>query len=163
MKTESRFQTVGRVLQTKPAAVAVIRGIDPQLRGTVRFYSTRYGVLVAADIGGLPLATADCTKPVFGFHIHEGTTCTGPSSDPFADVGSHYNPDDCPHPSHAGDLPPLFEAGGRAFTAFLTDRFTVREIIGKTVIIHSSPDDFTTQPAGNAGTKIACGEIVAMR
>jgi len=41
----------------------------------------------------------------------------------------------------------------------LSDRFCVKEIIGRTVIIHSSPDDFYTQPSGNAGTKIACGVI----
>ena len=50
---------------------------------------------------------------------------------------------------------------GYAFSAFLTDRFTVKEIVGRTVIMHSSPDDFTSQPSGNAGEKIACGEIVA--
>ena len=72
---------------------------------------------------------------------------------------THYNPKDCPHPYHAGDMPPLFGNNGEAFMAFMTDRFTVEEIIGKTVIIHSNPDDFTTQPGGNSGEKIACGKI----
>ena len=49
--------------------------------------------------------------------------------------------------------------GCLAFLAFITDRFTANEVIGKTVIIHDSPDDFTTQPSGNAGNKIACGII----
>lgn len=39
------------------------------------------------------------------------------------------------------------------------NKFTVKDIIGKVVIIHEMPDDFTTQPSGNSGTKIACGEI----
>lgn len=56
-------------------------------------------------------------------------------------------------------MPPLFGNDGKAFSAFLTDRFTVKEIVGKTVIIHSSTDDFTTQPSGNSGEMIACGEI----
>jgi Cu-Zn family superoxide dismutase len=56
-------------------------------------------------------------------------------------------------------MPPLFGNQGYAFLMFLTDRFTAREIIGKTVIIHDKPDDFTTQPAGNSGNKIACGVI----
>ena len=56
-------------------------------------------------------------------------------------------------------MPPLFGCNGAAFSVFLTDRITVNEIIGKTVIIHSDPDDFTSQPSGNAGTKIACGVI----
>ena len=49
--------------------------------------------------------------------------------------------------------------GGYALQAFLTDRFTVRDIIGRTVIIHDGLDDFTSQPAGNAGARIACGVI----
>ena len=89
------------------------------------------------------------------------TETTGNEDDPFADAKTHYNPKSCPHPYHAGDLPPLFSANGYAYSAVLTDRFTVDEIIGKTVVIHSSPDDFTTQPSGNAGRKIACGVITA--
>jgi Cu-Zn family superoxide dismutase len=94
-------------------------------------------------------------------HIHEGGSCTGNAADPFADAGSHYNPEGCEHPAHAGDLPPLFSNRGTAWGAVLTDRFSVGEISGKTVIIHLNPDDFTTQPAGNSGAKIACGVIRA--
>lgn len=43
-----------------------------------------------------------------------------------------------------------------------TDRFYVDEIIGKTVIVHEDPDDFHTQPSGNAGKKIACGVILRL-
>ena len=42
---------------------------------------------------------------------------------------------------------------------FLIDTFTVDEIIGKTIIIHNKADDFETDPSGDSGTKIACGEI----
>ena len=49
--------------------------------------------------------------------------------------------------------------GDAAYLAVATSRFTVRDIIGKTVVIHSDADDFRTQPAGNAGEKIACGTI----
>jgi Cu-Zn family superoxide dismutase len=47
----------------------------------------------------------------------------------------------------------------RAYLSVLTDRFNVSDIIGRTVIIHNMPDDFTSQPSGNAGEKIACGVI----
>ncbi len=72
---------------------------------------------------------------------------------------THYNPGGCEHPRHAGDLPPLFGNDGAAVSLFLTSRFSVEDVIGKTVIIHDSPDDFTTGPSGNAGEKIACGVI----
>ncbi len=85
--------------------------------------------------------------------------CSGDSNDQFSGAMAHYNPCDCKHPHHAGDMPPLFENDGYAFNVFLTDRFEINEIIGRTVIIHSNPDDFTTQPSGDSGTKIACGVI----
>ena len=51
------------------------------------------------------------------------------------------------------------ENHGKADMAVLTDRFRVDEIIGRTVVLHRNPDDFQTQPSGNAGIKIACGII----
>ncbi|MBR6728207.1 MAG: superoxide dismutase family protein, partial [Clostridia bacterium] len=88
------------------------------------------------------------------------TSCAEGEDDPFAATGAHYNPEGCPHPYHKGDLPPLFGADGVAISAFLSDRFSVSEVLGKTVVLHSAPDDFTTQPAGGAGEKIACGVIL---
>ena len=58
-------------------------------------------------------------------------------------------------------MPPLFANAGYAFLVFYTDRFTVPEVVGRTVVIHDMPDDFTTQPAGNSGKKIACGVVKA--
>ena len=145
-----------------PDAVAIINGSKayPHIHGIVRFYTVKSGVMVRAEVWGLPQGEGECGFPVFGFHIHSGGSCSGNKEDLFADALGHYNPQSCPHPAHAGDLPPLFGVGGRAVSVFLTNRFNVREVIGKAVIIHSSPDDFTTQPAGNSGTKIACGIIV---
>ncbi len=149
-------------LRGRPAATATIKGSTdyPEITGTVQFFNTSRGVLVAAQIWGLPAGTGACAHPVFGFHIHEGGACTGDAADPFAAAMTHYNPRSCPHPYHAGDLPPLFGNKGHALSIFLTDRFSIEELLGKTVIIHSRPDDFTTQPAGNAGDKIACGVIL---
>lgn len=148
-------------LRQRPQAWAEILGSEayPDLTGSARFYQTRWGVLIAVEVCGLPSPAGACESPIFAFHIHEGDACTGNEKDPFADVGAHYNPGDCPHPHHAGDLPPLFGNCGYAFQVFLTDRFSLREVVGRTVIIHEGPDDFTSQPAGNAGRKIACGEI----
>lgn len=149
------------LITQRPNAIANVSGSPdyPDLDGIVKFYTTDVGVVVVSQISGLPISEDLCAQPIFAFHIHEGTSCSGNDTDFFADAKSHYNPNSCPHPYHAGDMPPLFDANGLAFSAFLTDRFTVDEIIGKTVIIHNAPDDFTTQPSGNAGTKIACEVI----
>lgn len=130
-----------------------------EICGKVRFYGKKLGVLVATEVFCLPTSKSECGNRVFGFHIHEGGMCSGDSNDPFSGAMAHYNPCDCKHPHHAGDMPPLFENDGYAFNVFLTDRFEINEIIGKTVIIHSNPDDFTTQPSGDSGAKIACGVI----
>lgn len=149
------------IFNQKPVAMAEMKGniSHPNIQGFVWFYTTNFGIIVVADIIGLPKSTNKCNSPIFAFHIHNGSSCTGNSNDPFANAGTHYNPSNCLHPYHAGDLPPLFGANGNAFSAVLTDRFTINEVIGKTIIIHSNPDDFTTQPSGNSGTKIACGVI----
>lgn len=148
-------------MNRKPDALARVNGSSeyPNIIGNVWFYQTTYGVLVVSDISGLPTTPNVCAEPIFAFHIHEGGRCSGNSIDPFMDALTHYNPHNCPHPYHAGDLPPLFGANSYAFSVVLTTRFRIEDIIGKTVIIHSKPDDFTTQPSGNSGTKIACGVI----
>ena len=143
-------------------AVAIIKGSAefPGIRGLVRFYQTDNGVYAITSITGLPKGAGVCASPIFAMHIHDGNSCEDRNGEqPFALSGSHYNPNNCGHPYHAGDLPPLFSAGGIAMSSVLTNRFNVREIIGKTVIIHSGIDDFTSQPSGNAGKKIACGVI----
>lgn len=146
----------------KAHAVAKIKGSPkhPDLNGIAGFSQTKDGVLVSVFVKGLPKADNMCKKPIFAIHIHSGGSCSGNETDYFADALTHYNPDNCSHPYHAGGMPPLFGANGSGFSMFLTDRFLLKQIIGKTVIIHSDPDDFTTQPSGNSGEKIACGVIV---
>ncbi len=150
------------MIYNKNSAIAEVNGSVeyPEIHGYVSFDETNKGVMVTAAVKGLPYGK-DCKSGIFGLHIHDGTSCTGNSTDPFADANGHYNPKNCPHPYHAGDLPPLFGNKGSAYMSVITDRFTVKEIINHVVIIHKNPDDFTTQPSGNSGEKIACGKIVA--
>ncbi len=161
MNRYQAYPNLSGLLTKRPHALANLTGSDryPDIRGQVRFYRTMYGTVVVTELMGLPLANDPCAAPIYALHIHEGNSCTGNESDPFMNVGSHYNPDFCPHPYHAGDLPPVWNADGFAFSACLTDRFSVDEIVGRTVILHAGLDDFTSQPAGNAGVKMACGEI----
>lgn len=144
-----------RYRTNRPDAVArIFCGADaPQLSGCVQFFQERGCVLIVARVFGLPM---DSEAGFFGFHIHQGGDCSGAG---FSGTGSHYNPAKQAHPEHAGDLPPLLRCKGSAYLSVRTDRFSVHEIIGRTVVIHSNPDDFHTQPAGNTGRKIACGKI----
>ena len=121
------------ILRMEPAAYASLLGSEayPDVHGSVYFYPFWDGSLVIAEAAGLP----------------------------FSDAGSHYDRGRCPHPFHSGDLPPLFGNNGYALCMFYTGRFTPEEAVGHTVIIHDGPDDFTSQPAGNSGTRMACGEI----
>ena len=138
-----------------PDAVAQITGgvVAPRLSGCVKFYQENGCVLIEAKISGLPNLNK---TGFFGFHIHQGGDCSGVD---FSGTEAHYNPTERVHPEHAGDLPPLLRCGENAYLSVKTDRFSVDEIIGRTVVIHSELDDFRTQPAGNAGKKIACGVI----
>ena len=114
---------------------------------------TSEGVEVQADIYGLPK-----TAPgFFGFHLHDGV-CGNPGTDPanaFPESGENtITRENLPHPSHAGDFPSLLEtSAGSAHLAFITSRFTIEEAVGKAVVIHLNPNDFTTQPSGNSGTQ----------
>ncbi len=150
-----------KTLQKIPDAYSAIKGSEkyPEIEGLILFYQTENGVIIKYEVSGLPIEETQCNSPVFGFHIHRGSACTGNQTDAFANTDGHFDVNSCPHPYHSGDMPPLFSANGRAFSVFLTDRFTVNDIIGKTVIIHSHPDDFMSQPSGNSGEKMACGEI----
>ncbi len=120
-----------------------------RIRGCIRFFPQYPGVMVTAEIFGL-------SDGFHGFHIHTGGSCCGEN---FSDTLGHFDPQGRKHPEHAGDLPPLLSCNARAYMAVLTDRFELSDIIGRTVVIHSQRDDFTTQPAGDSGRKIACGVI----
>lgn len=141
-----------------PRAQAWVKSASPslQLSGIINFYQTEYGgVLVEAEVFGLPDIRTPHSTDFYAMHIHEYGDC----SLQFQNTGNHYNPDGLEHPNHSGDLPPLLASQGYAYSVFYDKRFTIREILGKSVIIHSQRDDFTSQPSGDAGTKIGCGII----
>lgn len=104
-----------------------------------------------------------------GLHIHEVGDCS--SGDGMSAKG-HFNPYGKPHGHfssanrHAGDLPPLkANKKGRAKVEADVDIITVApgpaSIVGRGLIVHAAPDDYTTQPTGNAGARLACGVIRA--
>ncbi len=136
-------------------AKANVKGgkIYPNINGIVTFKETKNGVIITAKINNLPQSKSNCTGRFFGFHIHEGNSCSGNSNDKFANAKSHLNTTNCPHPFHIGDLPPLIENNGYAYMSVLINKFKLKDIIGKVVIIHDMPDDFTSQPSRKFRTK----------
>lgn len=150
----------------KIIARADIKGgpLAPDLKGYVIFTPAQNGTNVCANVVDLPQykpATND-ESPIgpHGFHIHEFGNCTvGNPHDPFLSAGGHWNPDNQPHGHHAGDFPVLFSNNGVARMCFFTNRFEVVDAIGKSIIIHENPDDYRSQPTGDAGKRLACGLI----
>lgn len=142
---------LGRIVGTRPSAVANIKGNEEykDIFGMAEFYDYDEDTVVVVVLHNLQ----NTDKNFFGFHIHEGGKCDGD----FSSAGGHFGGD--VHPRHKGDMPVLLSSGGDAFAVFLTDRFTVNEILGKAVIVHMDADDFNSQPAGNSGKRIACGIV----
>ena len=133
------------------------------VRGTASFVETGGRVRVTANVSGL--------KPngEYGFHIHEAGDCS--SGDGMSTKG-HFNPYGKPHAHtgtserHAGDMPSLrSDAAGNASVMADLDVITVSpgpaSVVGRGLIVHAQPDDFKTQPTGNAGARSACAVIRA--
>lgn len=152
-------------LPTDPVdAVADLRpASSSDVKGRVRFTTTREGVQVHAVVTGLQ------PNREHGFHVHEAGDCSAPDA---SSAKGHFDPGGRAHghfqnqPHHAGDMPNLkADASGRAEALFLLDEVSLRpgtsSIIGRGVIVHAQPDDYRSQPAGNAGARLACGVIHA--
>lgn len=144
-----------------PAAVAELKPTTGNATaGTVRFVQHGDVVMVMGRISGL--------KPgqEHGFHVHEKGDC---SSGDGMSTGGHFNPTGKPHgpqdsDHHVGDLPALkADAAGNAAVQFHLLGVTVgsgaTDIVGRGLIVHAQPDDYKTQPTGNAGARIACAVI----
>jgi Cu-Zn family superoxide dismutase len=150
----------------KKLAIANLRGSKeyPSINGIITFEDVANGAYVTTEIFGLPeYKKASNKSPQIGphgFHIHEYGNCDEENSEnPFSNAGGHYNPYDQPHGNHAGDFPVVFSNNGYARMSFFTNKFSIKDIIGRSVIVHENPDDYQTQPSGGAGKRIACGII----
>jgi Cu-Zn family superoxide dismutase len=143
------------------SAVAVLKPTQgSNVKGTVRFNETPPKVHIVADLTGL-------TPGKHGFHIHEKGDCSAPDA---SSAGGHFNPDHTMHGApdaaehHDGDLGNIVaDANGKAHydqtVNFLEIAVDPKTIDGKAVIVHAGEDDLHSQPAGNAGPRVACGVI----
>lgn len=143
-------------------------------------------VHIVAPSGGGTLVSAfvwDVEPGFHGLHIHAGADCTDEDGEPdFGRAGGHLghdDPDDTPHGTHAGDLPPLYVTGdGTGTYSALTWRVAIEELEDRTFIVHADPDnlghvperyqsddadtpgpDEATRTTGDAGDRVACGEV----
>jgi superoxide dismutase, Cu-Zn family len=132
---------------------------DSSVKGTINFTKVADGVRIDGEITGL-------TPGPHGFHVHEKGDCSAPDA---TSAGAHYNPTDMPHGDpmaalrHVGDFGNI-DANASGVAKFSrVDHVAKLEgpnsIIGKAVIVHGKPDDLKSQPAGNAGPRVACGVI----
>lgn len=143
-------------------ASAAIKGMDGEDLGTVMLTQGPQGVLIAADLNGLPPGG-------HGFHIHSVGSC----SPDFAAAGAHFDPAGETHGflhstgQHAGDLPNIYAAGdgtarADAFTRDVTlatgDERSLFDSDGSAIIVHEKPDAYG-EDVGSAGSRIACGVI----
>jgi len=132
-----------------------------QAKGTVTFERKPAGVEVAVQLEGL--------KPGrHGFHVHEKGDCSAPDA---TSAGEHFNPTSQPHAGreaparHMGDLGNVVaDTAGKVQIKIVDPKLRLEgpeSIVGKAVIVHEKADDYTTQPSGDAGARVACGVVKA--
>jgi Cu-Zn family superoxide dismutase len=154
--------------QAAPASTAEVELKPTQgssTTGSVRFKQQDGTLQIDADIAGL-------APGVHGFHLHEKGDCSAPDG---TSAGGHFNPASQQHGGpehsahHGGDFGNITaDASGKASlhlsvptSQISLDAGAPGNIIGRGVIVHADPDDFVTQPTGNAGKRVACGVVVA--
>jgi superoxide dismutase, Cu-Zn family len=148
--------------ETKPGETlkAALKDAKGQPVGDVTLEQTPHGVLIKGALSNLPAGA-------HAFHIHETGKCEAPE---FKTAGGHFNPDKKTHGmlsaggKHEGDLPNLTAAqdGKIQFEFFANAGLTVQSLMdadGAAVVVHAQGDDYKTDPAGNAGGRIACGVV----
>jgi Cu-Zn family superoxide dismutase len=131
--------------------------------GTATFTEQNGKVTFSATLAGL--------KPgIHAIHIHEKSDCSAADG---SSAGGHWNPTFKNHGKwgggdyHKGDIGNFIaDENGNGTMTLTTDEWcigcgdTTKDILGKGLIVHQGADDFTTQPSGNAGTRIACSAII---
>jgi Cu-Zn family superoxide dismutase len=147
---------------TAPTAHAALKDAKGQAVGDVTLEQTADGLLLKGSLSHLPAGT-------HALHVHEVGKC----EPPFKTAGSHFNPAGKPHGvksaggPHAGDLPNIVvpASGEVSFELFAPGLSlvgppgNVLDADGSALVVHAKPDDYASQPAGDAGDRIACGVI----
>ena len=154
------------VSTAQEASVALASASGSRVSGTLALVPLPGGVHVRGQVGGLP------ANGRFGFHVHEKGDCSAVDA---TSAGGHFNPAAAPHgragsgAHHGGDMDNLTSnADGVAMVDAHLHGVTLgggaaNDIAGRAVIVHADPDDYQSQPTGNAGARVACGVIRVVR
>ena len=159
-------QTTTTAISTTKQAVANLAAASGSLvSGKLTLVPMGAGVHIRGDIGGLTPGSSH------GFHIHEKGDCSAVDA---SSAGGHFNPAMQPHgraghgAHHAGDSDNLIaNVDGVAHVDAQVDGVNLggtasTDIVGRAIIVHAAQDDYASQPAGNAGARVACGVIRAV-
>lgn len=145
-------------------ASAELKDRDGRTVGMATFREVGDGVLVSVEVKGI-------SPGLHAIHVHAAGKCEGPA---FTSAGGHFNPEQkkhglkSPKGPHAGDMPNMYVAkNGVGRFEVLNDHIALKsgsrsvfDSDGSALVIHAGVDDNVTDPAGNAGDRIACGVIV---
>lgn len=149
------------------ASTVTLKNPQGETVGTAQLREGGAGVLVQVEITKLPSGW-------HGLHFHETGDC---SDDKFQKAGAHLHGanEQRPHgllnpeTPHAGDLPNIYvgpdgTAKADIFSSFVSldgqaGRMSLLDDNGAALVVHAKPDDYTSQPTGNSGDRIACGVI----
>lgn len=146
----------------RQAEAALASASGSLVSGRVVLLPVPQGVRVTGTVGGLRAGGS------FGFHVHERGDCSAADA---SSAGGHFNPTASPHgraasgPHHLGDSDNLVADGegvvhlDRIFGGVSLGTGMGNDILGKALIVHADPDDYHSQPSGNAGARVACGVI----
>lgn len=150
----------GDMMKGRMAVASLTPSQGSTVGGLVMFHQMDGHLMVHAKLSGL------APNSEHGFHVHETGSCASADG---TSAGGHFNPNGQPHgpqsaAHHAGDLPALkADAQGRVDQKFMLMGVTVADgptsVVGRSVIVHAQPDDYTTQPTGNSGARLGCGVI----
>lgn len=161
VKSTQAISSVSSETRVKRAIVALNPTRGNTATGIAHFIEVEGGVRIVATLDNL-------SPGKHGFHIHEFGDCSAPDA---SSAGGHFNPTHQKHGGpdhferHVGDLGNIV-ANERSRARY--DRVDSvislngsNSIIGKSLVVHAKADDFTTQPTGDSGGRVACGIIVA--
>ncbi len=147
---------------SKQATASIGSASGSDVTGTAIFKQSGDSIALTVEI-------QNAAPGVHAVHIHKSGDCSAPDG---TSAGGHWNPTDVPHGKwgegefHLGDIGNMTVGeDGTGKIELTADQWemgtgSIRDIVGKGIIVHAGADDLTSQPSGAAGARIGCGAIV---